>query len=114
MTFLEVFHDEQPPAPMSAVNDPESRLTILETTIWGRNGDNGMRSDLKAVTAAVAEFPDLVRTEVKTITDRMDERDEKERDQKRSQVRWLIGLVVAFAGVLVGAVTAILEASGHA
>lgn len=102
---------------MSAVDPMENlkeRMTTIEVTLWGRNGDNGMRSDLKAVTTAVAELPDMVREEVGTITARMDKREEKERDQKRSQFRWLIGLVFAFATVLVGAIGAILNASGHA
>ena len=75
--------------------DLEERLIVIEQTLWGRSGQNGVAGDVRALRQ---EFRDYVREEKKRL------REEESDDKGDKRFRWTValGLLAAAIGPLIG------------
>ena len=86
----------------------ETRMRVIEVVLWGLDGNNGVRSEVRATREAVTALNDKFDAKIEELVKAGERKAAVKNAQKREQVMWAIGLVVMLIGAVIGALAIIL------
>lgn len=87
----------------------DERVRDLEVTMWGARGDNGIRSQVRAIQTAVDALPEKFRDELEQAVERIEGRDEHSRNQRWAIIALLVTVSVTFLGSVITALATVLH-----
>ena len=95
------------------------KVAVLETTLWGKSGTNGMRSEIQGIRDDQRDMRIEFNQKLDKITESIEKRDEKEEAERVEEKRhnwsvWLAlaGIIVAFGTLIVLALTYLAPLGG--